>query len=357
MTISSLEILKLNLQIERIIENFNTCYLEGKITHILGQKVINDHEDIYKECLSLLEVAEEYRPSIKEPLNLKIPDNLIKLDYYWDIDSFLNIVKKSVGEINDFLEKVSECVRKYLLNENLSDEEKLFLFGGNKIRSSNLFSIDQESQVSTEAFHTCEPAEESFAMPDQDMIESQNNLNNKAMELQKTINSLNEDLEICSLEKINLHKEIDGQNEQIIESNKFLGKKDDEILQLNDEIDDFESMIEVKDDFIKELHYEINKVEYKVKESMQKDFTFNGVNNLLKNIHIFDEKVYNAKKKSDEKKNNKQQTNFAKNCKNSTNNLELLFSSNLDKQEKITNIPDDLSFCINNLSSRFADFS
>ncbi len=73
MTISSLEVLNLGQLLERFMETFNTCYLEGRITHNLGNKVINEHDDIYKECVSLLDVAEEYRPPKSEPLCLKIP--------------------------------------------------------------------------------------------------------------------------------------------------------------------------------------------------------------------------------------------------------------------------------------------
>ena len=91
----------------------------------------------------------------------------------------------------------------------------------------------------------------------------------------------------------------------------------------------------------------IVQVEKDIKTNIFENFSFTNVDNLTKNMHLFNEKL-NQKKEKIELEEKKQM--FSSITKGS---LDMLFSSSVTTQKKKVEIPKDLQVYVDKLSKRF----
>ena len=101
-------------------------------------------------------------------------------------------------------------------------------------------------------------------------------------------------------------------------------------------------------DKIENLNYKINRMSEEFKSDMFEKYSFSNVDNLIKNMHLFDEKVNQKKAQLDANKTN----NMLSNLSGLGGNLDMLFSSVLTTDNKKSELPKDLKNFVDRLSNR-----
>ena len=99
---------------------------------------------------------------------------------------------------------------------------------------------------------------------------------------------------------------------------------------------------------LEDLENRVGRVENQTREDIFEKFSFKNVDNLIKNMHIFDEKIRLEK----QKKSNRQNTNMLSCISNTQGSLDMLFASALTTEVKKNEIPKELQKYVDKLSDR-----
>ena len=130
--------------------------------------------------------------------------------------------------------------------------------------------------------------------------------------------------------------------------NNKLGKLQEKINSLYKEASNGDLHIKSETDKIEELNYRITRVQEELKVDMLEKFSFSNVDNLIKNMHLFDEKVNYQKQLLESNKN----INMLSSISNIGGNLDMLFSTCQTTDNRKSELPKDLKNFVDNLSNR-----